>query len=217
MQSSPRMLLRIVTSLGIIALSSACIFKAWEVFRFSLVEGSVAAASERAKIYSPWTDTSGVAARAMEGLLPRTGTGDNLANAIDRRNQLSRFLSIRPLSSAGWLLLAENKLSTGQPIDKVRGSLVMSALTGPHEGRVMLDRAVFGLTIWPLLSPELQQRITNDLAETLPVLGYLSGSGSEGLRLSIALSRRSKLEVENIKKSLRAAGVSTEQLSTIGL
>jgi hypothetical protein len=173
-------MLRLVTSFLVLALASVCLFEGWEVARFAFADSRSSAASDRGQSYETWTDTPGVSARALEALLLRAGkSNDAFATAVARRDILARFLSIRPLSSAGWLLLAENKLSTGQSVDKVRGSLSMSEITGPHEGTVMLDRAVFGFANWRLLSPELQRRTVNDLAETMPMMGYLNKAGPQ--------------------------------------
>lgn len=217
MRSGLRTMLRILTSLGVLVLSSACLLKGWEIVQFSFANASTAATTaDLTRAFEPFADTPGVAALALERLMPRTKIGDNnFAITIVRRDQLSRYLSIRPLSSSAWLSLAEDRLSTGQPMDKVRSSLFMSALTGPHEGEVMLNRATFGLTIWPLLSPDLQRRIANDMAEMLPKLGYLSTTGH--LRLQNILSGKNKSEAENIKEALLAAGLTPTQLTTIGL
>jgi hypothetical protein len=217
MRSGLRTGLRILTSLGIFVFSSACLLKGWEIVQFSLAQANAAATTtDQAKAFGPWADTPGVATLALERLLPRIKIGDNnLAAIIARRDQLLRYLSVRPLSSSGWLSLAEDRLSTGQPMDKVRSSLFMSALTGPHEGEVMVNRAMFGLTIWPLLSPDLKRRIANDLTETLPKLGYLSTTGQ--LRLQSILSRKNKTEAESIKEALLASGLTPIQLTTIGL
>lgn len=206
---------RIATSLVVLALSSACLFKGWEVVRFSFAERLPAPTADQIQL-APWADTPGVAARALEGLLPSAGKGrDALAEAIARRDLVTRFLAIRPLSSAGWLILAESRLTTGQPVDTVWGSLVMSALTGPHEGAIMLDRALFGFSNWPLLPPELKRRVANDFAETMPKLGYLSASAP--LQFKNIFSRKSQPELEEIKNALVAAGTTPEELKLIGL
>ena len=49
-------------------------------------------------------------------------------------------MSVRPLSSDYWLLLADMRLQAGQPIAKVADAMRFSALTGANEHDVMVQR-----------------------------------------------------------------------------
>ena len=86
---------------------------------------------------------------------------------IEQREALSAILSIKPLSSRDWLALSGVQLVTDQPMDDVLESLKLSTLTGPNEGYVMVERGIYGVSLWESLSPDLKSRVANDL---LPVL-----------------------------------------------
>ena len=49
-------------------------------------------------------------------------------------------------------------------MEQVFGSLELSMLTGPNEGYVMAERAIFGVSLWESLSPDLKRRVAIDLA-----------------------------------------------------
>jgi hypothetical protein len=63
-----------------------------------------------------------------------------------------------------WLSRSKAELMTQQPMDDVFGRLELSMLTGPNEGYVMVERGIYGVSLWQKLSPDLKRRVANDLA-----------------------------------------------------
>jgi hypothetical protein len=55
------------------------------------------------------------------------------------------------------------EFATAQRMDDVLDALTLSALTGPNEGYIMVERAMFGLSIWEDLPPDLKRRVAVDL------------------------------------------------------
>ena len=80
----------------------------------------------------------------------------NSQTVATRLNQLTALLSARPLDSEHWLSLAAIRHLAGEPIEKVLAVLRLSFLTGPNEGEVLLQRVLFGLSVWAELSAEIQ-------------------------------------------------------------
>src|SRR5262249_52992175 len=122
--------------------------------------------------------------------------------------------AVHPLSSANWLALAGMKLVTGQPHPQVLGALAMSALTGPNEGAVMLQRGVFGLLQWERLPEDVRRRTAMDLA------GAVLGTHVEDADLLPAkniLREKPPQTRQEVGELLRADGVPASELGRIGL
>ena len=103
-----------------------------------------------------WGATPGLAATALRTVLSdKINIADQTA-ANQQREALSAILSIKPLSSRDWLSLSGMQLVTDQPMDDVLESLKLSTLTGPNEGNVMVDRGIYGVSLWASLSPDLK-------------------------------------------------------------
>src|SRR5262249_54819862 len=69
-----------------------------------------------------------------------------------------------PSSSYDWLSLSSLQWVTHQPKEQVLESLKLSALTGPNEGHVMVERGIFGVSQWNNLSPDLKRQVVVDIA-----------------------------------------------------
>ena len=48
-------------------------------------------------------------------------------------------------------------------MEQVFDSLELSVLTGPNEGYIMAERAIFALSLWERLPPDLKSRVATDL------------------------------------------------------
>ena len=116
--------------------------------------------------------------------------------ANSRREALSSILSIKPLSSVDWLSLSGWQLVTDQPMEQVFESLELSMLTGPNEGYVMAERAIFGVSLWERLSPDLKRRVAIDLAAE-------EIAGNEKFRAVLSA------QPERVRNELRAAMLAT--------
>ena len=52
---------------------------------------------------------------------------------------------------------------TAQRMDDVLDALTLSALTGPNEDYIMVQRGIFGLSVWEDLPADLKKRVAVDL------------------------------------------------------
>ena len=91
-----------------------------------------------------WTRVPGIASSARQVELMDQINPSDLTAANERRETVSAFLSIRPLSSYHWLLLSSMEFATAQRMDDVLETLTLSMLTGPNEGYVMSEWGIFG-------------------------------------------------------------------------
>jgi hypothetical protein len=55
------------------------------------------------------------------------------------------------------------RLVMAQPYEKVLAGFVMSSITGPNEGAVMVQRAIFGLLQWEAPPADARRRTIGDL------------------------------------------------------
>lgn len=99
------------------------------------------------------------------GALARLQLLDNvrLDDSSRRVANISALLAGAPLSSGLWLDLARARYADGAPTQKIFGALAMSQTTGPNEALVMAGRAIFGLPLWRLGSPDMHKMIVRDL------------------------------------------------------
>jgi hypothetical protein len=150
---------------------------------------------------APWTNTTGVAARArslvLEILLTES-PGD--ISAIERA--LGNLAETSPTSSGTWQALVQIKLARGEAIKEVLDAFRMSALTGSHEGYVMRQRAIFGLEHWTELSELDRRTVIRDVVPTV----HLEH------RYSQILAAKSEAEREDIRSALAASGLATKDV-----
>lgn len=114
-----------------------------------------------------------VAASRLVGLVDDPSVGslarERLLDAVEpeesrrRVKELSDLLARAPLSSGVWLDLARARFADGASPKKIFDALAMSQTTGPNEALVMAGRAIFGLPLWRLASPEMRKAIVRDL------------------------------------------------------
>jgi hypothetical protein len=138
----------------------------------------------------------------------------DIAGARDRADGLAAIAAIHPLSSANWLALAGMRLVTGQPYQQVLDALAMSALTGPNEGAIMLQRGVFGLLQWERLPEDVRRHTATDLA------GAILGTSVQDVDLLSAkniLREKSPQTRQELADLLRADGVPASELDRMGL
>jgi hypothetical protein len=135
----------------------------------------------------------------------------NSQTVATRLNQLTALLSAQPLDSVRWLSLAATRHLAGEPPKKVLAALRLSFLTGPNEGDVLVQRVLFGLSVWDELPADIQWRIAKDL--TIP--GF---SDSEKAKIRTVLLTQPESVRMALRDLLREQGtVSAESLSKMGL
>ncbi len=111
----------------------------------------------------PWTGERGLAVAAIETVLRAPVASAGPAALKGREDMLSRLLAIKPTSSQAWLSLASVRHALGLPPDRIDAAFMMSGLTGPSEGALMLERSLLGILLWETSSPNARSRTMTDL------------------------------------------------------
>src|SRR6266536_2141239 len=129
---------------------------------------------------STWADVTGVAARARRLSLQivLTEAPDDTAALEQAMSQLTEN---SPTMVSAWLALAETRAARDAPMESVLAAFRMSALTGSHEGYMMVQRAMFGLEHWTELPEPDRRTVIRDLMATVSV--ETSGSGERYRRV----------------------------------
>jgi hypothetical protein len=181
--------------------------------RFAGVEAGVASHKVGIDAVRPWIGTPGLTSPALHASLTRMVKFTDIEDARRRAADLTALLAVGPLSTMDWLSLAGAQLGTAQPAGFL-AALTMSSVTGPNEGAVMLQRAIFGLLEWEVLPAKARERASVDLA------GIISGDGLGDGATTVAKNvlRAKSAEVRSeIAGLLRARGVSTGEFARLGL
>jgi hypothetical protein len=154
--------IRFWTAIVVIGICGAAVFSGWNVARFSFAMTRDDASKQRTEA-RVWTSVPGVASTARQAEMMDKINPTDLTAVNERREALSALLSIRPLSSYHWLLLSNMEFATAQRMDDVLNALTLSMLTGPNENHVMVERGMFGVSIWEDLLPDLKKHVAVDL------------------------------------------------------
>jgi hypothetical protein len=154
--------IRFWTAIVVIGICGFAAVSGWNIARFSLAMMDVDASKRRAEARA-WASVPGVASTAQQAEMMDKINPSDMTAANERREALSAFLSVKPLSSYHWLLLSTMEFATAQRMDDVLDALTLSALTGPNEDYVMVKRGIFGLSVWEDLPPDLKRRVAADL------------------------------------------------------
>ena len=134
----------------------------WHIVHFSLARMGIDSPKKRADARA-WTSVPGIASTAWQVEMMDQINPSDLTAANERREALSAFLSVAPLSSYHWLLLSGMEFATAQRMDDVLDALTLSALTAPNEDYIMVARGMFGFSVWEDLPPDLKTRVAVDL------------------------------------------------------
>src|SRR6516165_592845 len=159
-----RATIRLLTTIALIAVGGMAVAQGWGIVRFFLASTNIVSSEKRARTADAWRATSGIISTALNDELADETNQSDIIAAYRRRELLSAILSITPLSSMDWLSLSKAELMTHQSIEDVFGSLELSVLTGPNEGYVMGERAVFALSLWDRLPADLKRHAAVDVA-----------------------------------------------------
>jgi hypothetical protein len=161
---------------------------------------------------SAWKHTPGIAARARRVALNVVLT-ETPADIAGVESALDDIVMESPASVDTWQARAAYQQARGAPIERSLASFRMSALTGSHEGYVMVERASFGLEHWSEL-PEVDRRIVmRDVLGTvlLPELG-------RGTQYRAILVNKSEAERDEIRTTFTASGLGSKDiLEALGL
>jgi hypothetical protein len=201
--------LRFLTAIVIVGMSAFAISQGLNIVRFRLTQwagGDV----------RWWTEVTGLASSAREKSLNRAVMPGDEEGALKQRDKLIQLLSIQPMASVHWLSLSAMDVVAGQSPTQIAGALVLSALTGPNEGQLMIQRGIFGLSIWETLPPEVRATAVIDLTGgLLQNVARLTEADKASLR--VVLSRKTDKVRLEIAAALQARGFTAEDTVYIGL
>jgi hypothetical protein len=199
--------MRFWTAIAIIGICGFAAVSGWNIAHFSLAMMDVDSSKKRVEARA-WASVPGIAENARQAaMMDKINPSDSTA-ANERLEALSALLSIKPLSPYHWLLLSGVEFATAQRMDDVLDALTLSALTGPNEDYVMVERGIFGLSVWEDLPPDLKRRVALDLsAEKDP--------GNPRFRAVVASKPQ---EVRNeLRTSLLVQGLPPKDVERLGL
>ena len=202
--------IRLWTAIAIIGICGVAVAQGWRIVHFSLAMANIELSEKRSEIIYTWRAVPGLASTALQADLSEQINPSDLIAATRRREVLSALLSIKPLSSMGWLSLSGMQRVTDQPMKDVVGSLKLSMLTGPNEAYVMTERGVFGVSLWESLSPDLKSRVAADLAPMLFPRTPAEGAVSEKFRA--VLSTKPERVRNEVRDALVATGLSPKEI-----
>jgi hypothetical protein len=201
---------RLATAVVLAGICGFSVAQGWKIVRFSVATMNLESPEQRAEIVKTWGTTPGLASTALRTVLAdKIDIADQKATN-EQREALSAILSIKPLSPRDWLSLSGVQLVTDQPMDDVLESLNLSTLTGPNEGPVMVERGIYGVSLWESLSPDLKSRVANDLLSLL--FARSPEEGAETGRLQALVSAQPPRVRKELREALLATGVSPSDI-----
>jgi hypothetical protein len=202
--------IRFWTAIAMIGICGFSVARGWSIVHFSLAMENIDSLKNRAEITHAWGGVAGVASTALQTELGDKIDASDIKAANSRREGLLEILSIKPLSSYDWLLLSGMQLLTDQPMEQVLGSLKLSMLTGPNEGYVMVERGIFGVSLWESLSPDLKSRAAIDLNPMF--FPRNSAETAESEKVRAVLSTKPEPVRNELRKALLATGLPPKQI-----
>jgi hypothetical protein len=201
---------RLATAVVIIAICSFSVAWGWRIVHFSLAMANVASSEKREDIINSWSSVSGVASKALQAELADKIDVSNAEAVGSRRAALASILAIEPLNSADWLSLSGLQFETDQPMEQVFDSLELSVLTGPNEGHIMAGRAIFALSLWERLPPDLKSHVAADLRPI--IFPNTPAEGAEGDKFRALLATKPARVRKDLRDALIASGVSPKMI-----
>jgi hypothetical protein len=202
--------IRLATAVAIIGICSFSVAWGWRIVHFSLAMANIASSEKRAEVTNSWSLVSGVASKALQAELTDKIDTSNAKAVSSRRAALASILAIEPLNSADWLSLSGLQFETDQPMEQVFDSLELSVLTGPNEGYIMAERAIFALSLWERLPPDLKNHVATDLT---PIISPRTpAEGAEGERFRAVLATKPELVRRELRDALVASGLSPQTI-----
>jgi hypothetical protein len=204
--------MRLFTTLVIVCLCGFAMWRGWEVAAFAAMERSADATT--ADGLQRWTRIPGVSEAAMEKSLTLSGGAAGGSGAARRLDILNALLRSRPLSSTRWLSLAGARAMSAAPPGEVGSALRMSYLTGPNEGAIALQRGIFGLLEWEMLSPDMRMETARDL--TAAAGQFYIPEQTAQIITGVLRGKPAETQTE-IRAMLEASRMTPEQAARLGL
>ena len=206
--------LRLWTAIAMIGLCGFAAASGWHIVHFSLARMGIDSPKKRADARA-WTSVPGIASTAWQVEMMDQINPSDLTAANERREALSAFLSVAPLSSYHWLLLSGMEFATAQRMDDVLDALTLSALTGPNEGYVMSERGIFGVSVWEDLPADLKNRSALDLAPI--IFPRTPAEAPQAAKLGTVLATASGAVRSELRNALLATGLAAKDIQRLGL
>jgi hypothetical protein len=202
--------IRLLTAIALIVISGVAVAQGWGIVRFFLANTNVVSSEKRARIADAWRATSGTTSTALQDELADEANRSDVIAAYRQRELLSAILPIKPLSSMDWLSLSRAELMTHRSMEDVFGSLELSMLTGPNEGYVMEERALFALSLWERLPANLKRHAAVDVASMM--FPRIPADGAEPWKFRAVLATKSDWARNELREALLATGVSPKEI-----
>jgi hypothetical protein len=199
--------IRFWTAIAVIGICGFAMVSGRNIAHFSLAMMDADASKRRVEARA-WTSVPGIAANAWQAQMMDKIDPSDLAAANDRLEVLSALLSTKPLSPYHWLLLSGVEFATAQRMDDVLDAFTLSALTGPNEDYVMVERGVFGLSVWEDLPPDLKGRVAAD---------FFAERIVENPNFRTVLSSKPQKVRNELRNALLAQGLPPKDVERLGL
>ena len=210
------------SAVGLFVLFGVAVYGGAELVRFETVATPLIAdaAAKRSTQWidssmqpfvSTWADVTGVATRARRLSLQIVLT-EAPQDTAALEQAMSQLAENSPTIVSAWLALAETRAARDAPMESVLAAFRMSALTGSHEGYMMMQRAIFGLEHWMELPEPDRRTVIRDVVATA-ILGDLG----RGQRYRRILAAKSAAEQDDIRAALIASGATKDALQALGV
>jgi len=192
--------LRLLTAVVIIGICGFSVARGLAVAHFSLALARIDSSEKRAEVVDRWSAAPDVASRALQADLayhidPSDQKAANHCIGFDQANVVVR------------LALALGFTITDQPMEQVFDSLELSMLTGPNEGHVMGERAVFAVSLRDRLPADLKRHAAVDVA-----FPRTPEEGAEIGKFQAVLATEPEWVRNELREAIVATGVSPKQI-----
>ena len=202
--------LRLLTAVVLIGICGLSVARGLGIAHFSLATASIDSPERRADIVNRFSSAPDVASRALQVDLANPIDPSDQKRANRRRQTLTALVSIKPMASYDWLLLSGLQFVTDQPMEQVFDSLELSMLTGPHEGYVMGERAVFAISLWKRLPSDLKSHVAIDVAGMM--FSIIPEEGAKVGKFQSVLATQPDWVRTELREALVATGVSPSEI-----
>jgi len=202
--------LRLLTAVVLIGICGLSVARGLGIAHFSLATASIDSPERRADIVNRFSSAPDVASRALQVDLANLIDPSDQKGANRRRQTLTALVSIKPMASYDWLLLSGLQFVTDQPMEQVFDSLELSMLTGPNEGYVMGERAVFAVSLWERLPSDLKSHVAIDVAGMM--FSIIPEEGAKVGKFQSVLATQPDWVRNELREALVATGVSPSEI-----
>jgi hypothetical protein len=201
--------IRLLTAIVMIGICGFSVARGFGIVHFSLASTNMDTPEKRAEIVNAWSSAPDVASAALKADLAYQIDPSDQKAADHRLQTLSTLASIKPMSSYNWLSLSGIQLVTDQSMDQVFDSLELSMLTGPNEGYVIGERAVYAVSLWERLPADLKSHTAIDVAA---MQSRTTAEGLEIEKLQSVLARQPDWVRSELRDAVVATGVPPKEI-----